>query len=523
MLAGYNDLASTKPELASQVVSGDPTAVSTWSHQFFGWQCALGHRWFERVAERSGGYGCPFCSGQRVWPGFNDLATTHPEIAMQANGWDPTKVSKGSNQVLLWRCAEAHHYESTPNKRTSGRRCPYCSGNRVLEGFNDLATKYPTIAAEADGWEPSTITSGSNQKCSWRCASGHTFICSVKSRVKGTGCPRCGRRRTDSTGRVTYVLSRVLAGVNDFASAQPDLVSEADGWDPTKTSVKDTTPRLWRCARCLERWEVAPSRRDEGSGCPYCEGKRVVPGVTDLATVHPELAVQALGWDPSTVLATSWKKMRWICALGHEWSAPVGDRVRGYECPTCKGRRVLAGFNDLATTHPEMARQADGWDPTTVSKGHIAKRPWKCEKGHRWEQSPNNRAKGVGCPECAPYGFSPAREGWLYLLEHRDLGLLQIGITNVPETRMGQHARRGWLRLKVAGPWPGVLAHAGEQQILRALADRGVQLGPQDVAGKFDGYTESWIERYFPMRSLDGLLALICEDSDAGDAGGDLR
>ena len=60
-------------------------------------------------------------------------------------------------------------------------------------------------------------------------------------------------------------------------------------------------------------------------------------------------------------------------ALGHEWSAAIGDRVRGNECPTCKRRVVLAGFNDLATTHPELATQADGWDPTTVSKGHITK------------------------------------------------------------------------------------------------------------------------------------------------------
>jgi hypothetical protein len=183
--------------------------------------------------------------------------------------------------------------------------------------------------------------------------------------------------------------------------------------------------------------------------------------------------------------------------------------VRGNECPTCKGRTVLAGFNDLATTHPELASQVDGWDPATVSKGHITKLRWVCAKGHHWEQSPNNRARGVGCPECAPYGFSPMRDGWLYLIEHRDLGLLQIGITNVPDTRMGQHARRGWVLIEMAGPWPGQVAHSREQQVLRVLADRGVHLGPEAVAGRFDGYTESWVESDFPMRTLAGLLALI--------------
>jgi hypothetical protein len=508
--SGESDLATTHPELTRQVVVGDPNAVSAGSSQRLGWECSLGHRWFERVAERTGGYGCPYCSGQRVWPGFNDLTTTHPDVASEAEGWNPTLVSRGSNQKLLWRCPQGHCYESSPNKRTSGRGCPYCSGNRALAGFNDLATLHPEIAAEADGWDPHDVTSGSNQMLSWRCRVGHVYICSIKARTRrGQGCPQCGRRHVDASGRVTHVVSRVIRGVNDFASARPDLVGEAEGWNPTRVSSKDVKPRLWRCGRCLLRWEVAPERRVQGSPCPFCAGKRVVPGVTDLATLHPDLAAQALGWDPSTVLATSWRKVRWICALGHEWSAAIGDRVRGNECPTCKGRVVLAGFNDLATTHPELASQADGWDPTTVSKGHITKLSWVCARGHRWEQSPNNRARGVGCPACAPYGYSPTRPGWLYLLEHHELGLLQIGITNVPDTRMGQHGRRGWTMVEMVGPEAGEVAYLNEQRILRALSDRGVQLGPVHVAGRFSGYTESWIEQEFPMRSLAGLLAIV--------------
>ena len=32
------------------------------------------------------------------------------------------------------------------------------------QGVNDLATLHPEVAAEADGWDPSTVTSGSNKK-----------------------------------------------------------------------------------------------------------------------------------------------------------------------------------------------------------------------------------------------------------------------------------------------------------------------------------------------------------------------
>ena len=36
------------------------------------------------------------------------------------------------------------------------------------------------------------------------------------------------------------------------------------------------------------------------------------------------------------------------------------------------------GINDLETMFPEIAKEADGWDPTTVRFGSHKKMPWKC-------------------------------------------------------------------------------------------------------------------------------------------------
>ena len=50
--------------------------------------------------------------------------------------------------------------------------------------------------------------------------------------------------------------------------------------------------------------------------------------------------------------------------LGHERAVPIANRTRnpGHDpgCPYCHNRKVLPGFNDLATTHPEIAME---WDP----------------------------------------------------------------------------------------------------------------------------------------------------------------
>ena len=80
-----------------------------------------------------------------------------------------------------------------------------------------------------------------------------------------------------------------------------------------------------------------------------------------LSVTHPELAKQANGWDPFTVLAGSHRKVKWNCALGHHWEAEVKSRaLGGSSCPYCSGRKILVGINDLATTHPDLAKEADG-------------------------------------------------------------------------------------------------------------------------------------------------------------------
>ena len=48
---------------------------------------------------------CPVCSGHRVLKGFNDLWTTHPELAeMLDNQGDGYLYTYGSNKKLHWRC-----------------------------------------------------------------------------------------------------------------------------------------------------------------------------------------------------------------------------------------------------------------------------------------------------------------------------------------------------------------------------------------------------------------------------------
>jgi hypothetical protein len=234
--------------------------------------------------------------------------------------------------------------------------------------------------------------------------------------------------------------------------------------------------------------------------------------LNDLATLNPKLASEAEGWDPTTVKIRSNKKVSWRCPLGHLYIASIDKRTTGSGCPICDGKIVLSGFNDLATTNPDLAAEADGWDPTTVTQGSDKKVKWKCDEGHEYSSTLANRTGGKGCPTCAKFGFDPNQSGFLYLIDHFDLHMFQIGITNNPEDRLGRHARRGWEVIELRGPMDGHLTQQLETLCLHAIEKRGAILGHKAGIEKFDGYTEAWTKASLPVASIKEILDWVYED-----------
>lgn len=213
-----------------------------------------------------------------------------------------------------------------------------------------------------------------------------------------------------------------------------------------------------------------------------------------------------------TVTRSSDKYVDWKCFLGHVYNARIANRVNNESgCPFCSGNKILIGFNDLSTTHPELAEEADGWDPSEISFGSQRIVKWKCPSGHKWKASVASRGSvmGTGCPSCAIYGFDPNADGYFYLLEHEAWNLLQLGITNVPEDRMKKHKRIGWEVIEIRGPMTGELTRHWETDCLRFLRSKGVELGPKSDGGKFDGYSETWRKSDFPVGSIAQLFDFV--------------
>lgn len=414
---GKTDLRTVCPELVKEwhpTQNGNlkPESFTRMSEKKVWWRCINGHSWKSAISNRTSGSGCPYCSGRQAVRGYNDFLTLHPELALEWNyekntGVYPFDVLEYSNRKVWWKCSKGHEWKAVIGNRTAGSGCPICTGRKVQEGYNDLQTIRPDLAGQ---WHPDKngsltprqITAGSSKKVWWLCRKGHEWQATVANRAQGTGCPICADRK-------------VAPGVNDFASAHPDLAAqwhtEKNGALGPEYAAKTSRTKVWWICKNGHEWQASVGDRSRGYGCPYCSGKLPIVGVNDLATAAPKLAVE---WHPEKngtltprdVKPYSNRKVWWRCKMGHEWQAAINSRFAGNGCARCSGRRADVGSTDLATTHPQLCKEwiisrNPGITPQDVTKGSERKIWWRCQKGHEWQTSVCNRVKGSGCPVCS--------------------------------------------------------------------------------------------------------------------------
>lgn len=270
----------------------------------------------------------------------NSIAVLYPQLLDE---WlyeknapiTPYMVTKGSEKSFWWKCRNGHEYVAkVKDKVRSG--CPYCSNHKVLVGFNDLETVHPNLAREwivekNEGIKPNAVVGG-KKIAWWKCPRGHEYQAGIDSRKRGSGCPVCAGKK-------------VLEGYNDLSTTNPTLAAEwnfekNEGLLPTQVSQYSNKKVWWKCSKLGHEWDAVIGSRTNGNGCPYCANQKVMAGYNDLQTLYPEVAKQ---WNytrndellPSAVISGSQKAVWWKCELGHEWRASVSNRVRGSGCPVC--------------------------------------------------------------------------------------------------------------------------------------------------------------------------------------------
>lgn len=163
---------------------------------------------------------------------------------------------------------------------------------------------------------------------------------------------------------------------------------------------------------------------------------------------------------PQTVTYGSGLSVGWVCSQGHRWKAAVKSRTNGTGCPVCVNRKLIAGFNDLATQFPHLLDQWD-WEknekvaPTQVLPGTRRKVWWRCELGHNWQASVVSRTSmDTGCPVCAGKQVLPGENDLSSL--RPDLAQQWHPTKNhplTPESLMANSNRSVWWMCSLGHSW----------------------------------------------------------------------
>lgn len=414
VLTGFNDLKTRYPDVAElwhPKLNDEllPSQVMPGSEKKYWWLGECGHEWDASVHNTVKGKRCPYCAGKRVLIGFNDLATTHPEVSKK---WDyekniilsPQEVTFGSNKKIWWRCQNNHSWEKIINQQILMKNCPF----EIIHSLkNSISATHPELLKEwyyekNVGCHPESLTANSKKSVWWKClTNGHSQKKMIKSWVK-SGCSLCANGLSEK-----YPHLR-----NEWLSAKNDEL----GYCFDELLSRSTAKVWWKCPNNHEYEAVVHSRtREDGTGCPYCVSRRILSGFNDLETLRPDLMKEwdyeknrKVGLIPVEISVSDVRQAWWKCLnKNHSWKTIVSARTfkNSSGCPFCVNRQTIPGDNDFATLRKNMLVQwdygknsEDGLFPDKIPPFTNVKVWWTCSLNHSYYISPN--AKKPECHKC---------------------------------------------------------------------------------------------------------------------------
>lgn len=179
---------------------------------------------------------------------------------------------EGSKKKLkIYHSVCGEYFYMNWNDIYTGYGCSVCGGHQVGKN-NNLKHLHKNLIKEWDyennlTLSPENVTSGSSKKAWWICKNcGYNWISSVKSRVRGRGCPACA--------------GKVVTDNNSLKSLFPDIAKE---WHqlkngtltPDEITYGSKNKIWWKCVDCNFEWNTTPNKRTyRKDGCPKCSSSK---------------------------------------------------------------------------------------------------------------------------------------------------------------------------------------------------------------------------------------------------------
>lgn len=438
---GENDLAHMYPQIASEwhptKNEKSPEDYTSGSGVKVWWMCPKGHEYKSCIRERAkGGTGCPYCSAARqtsfaeqafffyikkIYPDaknkFKDIFTNTMELDI----FIPSIHVGIEFDGAAWHKTEEQHIRERKKYEVCQQNKIYLIRVKERNGtdWRDVAdvtyyiSKKKKESKELSDAIQAILNSLDKSSNMWTRRNPFHVYSNIRVNLE--------RDRSE-------ILSYLNDVDNSLENLRPDVL---DKWDyakngalkPSMFSVSSNQIVWWKCPDCGHEWQssINGMTRKGRFGCAECSKvhrsksftKYAVSRTGALSETHPSIAEE---WHyekngditPSMITACSNKKIWWICKnCGYSWLTSPNNRQKGSGCPCCSGRVPKTGENDFATLYPQLLKEWDYTQNTTVDPHAILPRSgknvwWICSAcGHHWSTVVRNRANGSGCPICA--------------------------------------------------------------------------------------------------------------------------
>ena len=253
LIVGENDLATVAPKVAAMWSSKNartPSEFTAGSNKKAIFVCPNCNQEFEAKIQNvvrsvdKGFTGCLVCTGHKVVPGINDLASQCPEVAAMwssKNELSASEVAVKSGQKVFFKCRDCGQEFEAKIERvvyavengTTG--CPVCTRRVIVHGINDLASQCPEVAAmwsNKNKLSASEVAVKSKQKVFFKCRDcGQEFEASIVNVVRSvsndcTGCYNCKMKKIGAISKPECFVVRLMlafAGENGIANPFSDV------------------------------------------------------------------------------------------------------------------------------------------------------------------------------------------------------------------------------------------------------------------------------------------------------------
>ena len=390
----------------------NPQTLTENSNKKVWWRCNQGHEWQAVIADRNVGTGCPYCAGQKVLKGYNDLATLNPLLAQEWNfeknkDLKPEQFTVGSGKKVWWKCQKGHEWQAYINNRNKGIGCPYCSGKCAIIGETDLQTVNPKLASE---WNyeknttltPSQVTFGSgkkvwhftpnsNKKVWWKCSKGHEWQASVSNRNKGRCCPICTSERHTSFPEYAflyYLKKCKLRVIHSYKAKGYEL----DIYLPSEKIAIEYDGGYWH--KNKEKKDLEKNRKCEKDGILLYRIRENLPALNDRSI---DYIVRNKQTDLEKILKEIISKI-----TGNDIEVDLKKDAISIDNLRLYTEKENSFFFYNHKVSQEWNYEKNGkLKPENFLSNSCKKVWWRCQKGHEWQTSIQNRNQGRGCPYCS--------------------------------------------------------------------------------------------------------------------------